>query len=566
MTEDNLHSEPVQENEAASAAPLTNRNCDQKPEQIHSLAQDINIQSDQANPPEAKTDGLEARISELYDFAPPTPVKAKGWLESQIEETQVGIGNIVAERHKGQFLFTESHGWYAWTGIYWQTNRKLLLRAIETVLMNRIAESREEMNEAFALEKAAKEKGEKGCVKADNILKESNFKIKVAKRLLSAKGLNDIENICRSRFEFEATLSQFDRNPWLLNCPNGTLNLKTGILQSHRREDFITRVIETEYHQTAMCPMWEKFLTDIMIGNMAMVLYLQRLLGLCLSGDASNACFFILYGKGRNGKSTLIGTIQELLGERYSQEVPAELLLSHRTNPQGPSEGYARLVGIRMATANESDEGQRLAVSKVKQLTGGDKVTARFLHKPSFEFKPEFKLLLRTNHPPEIPSNDNAIWARVRPIPFLADYKEHPDRELPEKLKSELPGILAWAVRGFHDYLQVGLDEPAFIKDEINRYRSKMDEFCEFLESEILPQFEHTDQDIEASVEEPKKRVIEPLLLKEIHAAYQTWAQEMQVPVLSSKAISSKLKLLDWQEVRREAGMCFSPPRKNNPT
>ena len=225
-----------------------------------------------------------------------------------------------------------------------------------------------------------------------------------------------------------------DRDPWLLNVANGTLNLKTGVLESHSRNDLISRLIPIDYSEAAACPRWLSFLERVTEGDDELIGFLQKAVGYSLTGLTLEQVIFMLYGVGSNGKSTLLNIILELLAD-YGRQTGTETLLVKRGD-QIPN-GVARLAGSRFVSAVETESGRRLAEGLVKQMTGGDRMTARFLHHEFFEFQPTFKLWLAVNHKPRITGSDHAIWRRIRLIPFTLTVPESErDPDLTEKLKT----------------------------------------------------------------------------------------------------------------------------------
>ncbi len=272
---------------------------------------------------------------------------------------------------------------------------------------------------------------------------------------------------------------QLDANPWLLNCLNGTLDLHTGTLRQHRREDLLTKLCPVEYDANAPCPQWMAFLSDVMSRNQALIDYLQRAVGYSLTGNVAEQCLFFLYGTGQNGKSTFLGTIQAMLGD-YAMQAIAELLMV-RANEQHPTE-RADLFGIRFVATIEVESGKRLAEALVKQLTGGDRMRARRMREDFWEFEPTHKIWLAANHKPVIRGQDYAIWRRIRLIPFTVKIPdEKKDATLPDKLKAERPGILAWAVQGCLAWQRNGLAEPDEVTQAVHEYRAEMDVIGQFL-------------------------------------------------------------------------------------
>lgn len=279
-----------------------------------------------------------------------------------------------------------------------------------------------------------------------------------------------------------------DADPWLLNVQNGTLDLRTGTLRPHAADELITRLLPIAYDPAAACPQWRAFMEQIMGDNVPLMTFLQRAVGYALTGLTREQVFFILFGVGANGKSTFLHVVTTLLGD-YARQTPIEtfMLRSHETI----SNDLARLAGVRFVAASEAESQRRLAEALVKQVTGGERIAARFLHKEFFEFTPRFKLFLATNHKPVIHGSDHAIWRRVRLIPFTVTIPdEAQDRELARRLiEQELPGILAWAVEGCLAWQRDGLGLPDEVRAAVEGYRTEMDVIGAFLEEccELMP-------------------------------------------------------------------------------
>jgi putative DNA primase/helicase len=218
-----------------------------------------------------------------------------------------------------------------------------------------------------------------------------------------------------------------------------------------------------------------------MVGDTEMVDYLQRVVGYILTGKMTEQCFFLFYGCGANGKSVFIDLVEYLLGE-YSQSVDFTTFMD--LNRGGaPRNDLAALVGKRLVVAPEGKEGTSLDEGVIKQFTGGDTISVRFLHQEFFQFKPVGKVLLATNHKPAIRGTDEGVWRRMRLIPFLAEFKdERRDPFLTEKLRAEAPAILRWAMEGTQLWLKQGLGMPKAVKEATMEYRSSMDVMQTFLD------------------------------------------------------------------------------------
>jgi putative DNA primase/helicase len=304
-----------------------------------------------------------------------------------------------------------------------------------------------------------------------------------------------------------------DRDPLLLNVQNGTLDLRTLKLRPHAAADLHTRIAGAPYEPDARCPVWLKFLDDIMDADLELIQFLQRAAGLCLSGETKERCFFVPHGMGHNGKSTFLETQRDVLGG-YAAAVPAaELMAARNRNGSSPTPHLVNLPGARFATAVETEEGERLAVAQLKALTGGrDTIPIRGLYGKSFSFRPQFKFWLATNHLPRITDPTASIWGRLYAIPFEVQIPDPArgeecdcegrikDPDLDRKLQAELPGILAWMVRGWQEYRNGGLKPPSRVLDKTREYQRREDVVGRFIqeELEIAPEF-HTRTAILAS-------------------------------------------------------------------
>ena len=294
---------------------------------------------------------------------------------------------------------------------------------------------------------------------------------------------------------------QLDKHKMAFNVPNGTLSLKSGQLVPAKRDYFITKFSPVEFpvwrnteltadssgdilRQTdnADCPMWRRFLDDIFGGDRELIRYIQKAVGYSMTGDTSEQCVFFLYGTGRNGKSTFLDVLREIFGD-YVSNIQPETIMVKNSMGNGINSDIARLKGARMVTTVEPNEGVRLNEGLIKQLTGDDAVTARKLYGNEFEFKPEFKLWMATNHKPIIRGTDDGIWRRIHMIPFTVQIPvDKVDRQLKSKLEREYPAILRWAVEGCLLWQREGLKQPRAVLDMTREYRREMDVISGFLD------------------------------------------------------------------------------------
>lgn len=288
--------------------------------------------------------------------------------------------------------------------------------------------------------------------------------------------------VSQARFEPDIAIKpdQLDANPWYFNCANGTLDLRTGTLLPHSQDDLITKCCNVVYDPRAQCPTWDAFLDRIMAKNQALIGFLRRAAGLTAIGVVFEHVLLFLYGSGRNGKSTFIETMQHVFGD-YAINVNAEILMDQRY--QGHSTGITDLFGKRWVGTVEVSDGRTLAEALVKSLTGGDKIRARRVYENNFEFTPSHTLWMAANDQPKIKGIDEAIWSRIKQVPFDVFIPEDErDLELKSKLKAEASGILNWVVRGCLEWRASGLKEPTEVKVATKEYRETSDDLKPFLD------------------------------------------------------------------------------------
>ncbi len=273
---------------------------------------------------------------------------------------------------------------------------------------------------------------------------------------------------------------KLDTDLWTLNCQNGTIDLKSGKLRPHRRADFLTKVAPVEFDPEAKCVRLDDFLGEVFDGDASLVKFIQRLAGYCLTGSTEEQILPIFYGAGANGKSTLVGALLETLGSDYSMKASADFLLAKRGESHPTA--LADLAGKRLVACVETDEGRRLDEGLAKELTGSDRIRARRMREDHWEFAPTHKIILGTNHRPVVRGTDHAMWRRVRLVPFrFAIPEPQRDKRLSEKLRVELPGILAWCVRGCLEWQRDGLAPPYEVLAATDSYRQEEDVIGTFL-------------------------------------------------------------------------------------
>lgn len=333
--------------------------------------------------------------------------------------------------------------------------------------------------------------------------------------------------------------SQLDRYKAALNTPGGVIDLKSGALAPHDPKNYFTKITAVEYSENADCPRWTAFLDDIFGGDKDLIRYVQKAVGYSLTGATSEQCAFFLYGTGRNGKSTFLDIIRDIFGD-YAANIQPETIMVRNSQGSAINSDIARLKGARLVTSVEPNEGVRINEGLLKQLTGDDTVTARKLYGDEFEFKPEFKLWMATNHKPVIRGTDTGIWRRIHMIPFTCVIPEGKvDRRLKYKLSAELTGIFRWAVEGCLLWQKEGLKMPRAVLEEVREYRREMDVISAFVED--------------------KCTVGKGLSVKssQLFAAYLNWAEQNNEYRMSSTKFGMELAKR-FEKVRTRGGIYFN--------
>jgi putative DNA primase/helicase len=317
--------------------------------------------------------------------------------------------------------------------------------------------------------------------------------------------------------------AQLDPHPMFLSCVNGTIDLDRAALLDHDPEHLITGATEIIYNPDAPCPTWDRFMSEICDGDIDLVAYLQRAVGYSLTARVEEQCLFFLYGNGANGKSTFLAVLQRMLGD-YATTCSADLILTKR-HEQHPT-AIAQLFGKRLAIVGEVDDGRSWDEATVKNLTGSDVITARRMREDAWTFEPRHKLWIAGNYRPGVRGVDNGIWRRMRLIPFTASFRGREDRDLMRKLTLELPGILAWAVRGAQQWARHGLETPARVQAETDEYRAEQDFFRAFMEET----FEITQHEEDRAAR------------SQIVQLYEQWRIRNGAPVLTARGISERIR------------------------
>lgn len=421
-------------------------------------------------------------------------------LPSVAEFTDLGNSRRLAIKYSDRLRYVGAWGWLVWDGMRWARDETgEVVRLAREIVRGIFSEAQYAVNDDTAA--------------------------KVGKWAVASQNRSRIEAmiiLAQSEPEFAVRPGDFDRNSMLLNVANGIIDLRTGELRPHNAGDLITKIAPMKYDPNAECPTWQAFLDRIFDGNTSLIDFLQRAAGYSLTGDTGEQCLFLCYGTGANGKSTFLETLRAVLGD-YAQVAEFSSFLDRRGDTI--RNDIARMAGARCVTAVEAGEGKRLAEVLVKTLTGGDTITARFLHREHFEFRPQFKAWLAANHKPVIRGTDWAIWRRIRLVPFTVTIPEaERDPHMADKLRAELPGILAWAVRGVLEWQRSGLQTPDEVTAATAAYRTEQDVIAAFIDQCCVT--DNPNAEAKAS---------------DLYAAYKTWAEAGNEYIENQRAFGLRL-------------------------
>jgi putative DNA primase/helicase len=353
------------------------------------------------------------------------------------------------------------------------------------------------------------------------------------KSCLARTRINAVTELSRSKLHVQS--DTLDENRDLAGCSDGyVLDLKTGSLSSDDSNFIVTKKFGTNFTQGSTCPEWMKFLQRIFDEDSELINFIQRAVGYSLTGSISEQCLFILIGTGANGKSTFLRVLQHLLGD-YAGTISMQGLMVQRYGSQ--TNDLAHLCGKRFVVASEGERAQSLAESKIKLMTGGDRIACRPLYKDFFEYIPEFKLWLATNDLPTISGTDEAIWRRIRVIEFpITILPEQQDKRLADRLISELPGILQWAIQGLIEWRKIGLSPPECVSQSTKNYRNDNDTIGQWKES--------------ACIFESGLRTS----MKELYESYKFWCENSSLDALPNTAVGKELTRLGYKTVKTKKG------------
>jgi P4 family phage/plasmid primase-like protien len=410
------------------------------------------------------------------------------------EHTDTGNAAEFAKDHAEDVRWTLSHGWLVWDGKRWKVDDTLAVvergKATAARMMTDAAEAYKAASAELA--EATEVDDKEAEAKAQVKLRRAKLALANAKYCRQKKGLDAMLALARSIPGIAVTFDQFDTAHHLFNVDNGTIDLKTGTIRPHRKEDQLTRLSPVTFDRTAEAPVFDRYLCSTFNQSAELIDWLKVYFGSCLTGETRDELLVVFWGSGSNGKSKLIELLLWLMGD-HAWKAPAEILLARRQDPH--PEERASLCGRRFVACAETDQGRRLNEGLVKELTGSDSITARFMHKNSFTFRPTWKLVLATNYRPQIRGQDHGIWRRVKLVPFTQRFwkpDEAPglpelkaDLSLGDKLKGEYPGVLAWMVRGAVEWYATGLPKCKTVDEATQTYRQAEDTVQQFVDQRV---------------------------------------------------------------------------------
>ena len=395
-------------------------------------------------------------VQTLANFKPEQGAGRYAW-------NDIGNGNLFADYYKHAARYVpERKQWFVYSGGIWKPD----IGGI------RVEQLCKELADALMMHAIS--------------LPDGNQKQSFLKHLYSWQRRPRRETILKDAASVHpVSVSQFDRDPFLFNCKNGTLNLRDRSFHEHDPEDLLSKISGVRYDPEARSERWEQFMEQVMQGDRDKTAFLQKALGYALTGDTSHECFFVLYGPtSRNGKGTTMETFLRLLGDYGMTALPDTIAQKQRANGSGPSEDIARLAGARFVNISEPSKNMVLSSALVKTLTGNDTVTARYLNENSFEFRPQFKLFVNTNHLPEVTDSTLFSSGRVKVIPFERHFtEEERDETLKKQLAApeSLSGILNWALEGLWMIRETGFEIPGAVREATESYREDSDKIGRFL-------------------------------------------------------------------------------------
>ncbi|WP_333861988.1 phage/plasmid primase, P4 family [Clostridium sp.] len=413
--------------------------------------------------------------------------------------------------------------WLIWSGKHWQVDCIGRIEVLAKSVIKSLQQQGKELPKSIETE---------------------DIKKQVSKFVLRSENDNRIRAmINQSRTEHNIVLNEMNKDVYLLNLRNGTLNLKTGELQEHNRRDYITRLVNVDFKPGAKCPNWVEFADKIFMGNKELIEYIQKSIGYSMTGDSNLQCFYILHGQGSNGKGTFMKAIMTILGD-YAATLKGNSLME-KIGDEGARGDLAKLEGKYFVCVNELEERKCFDEALVKSLTSGadEVVPVRRMYEEEFDLHPTFKLWMTTNKLPRIKGTDNGIWRRIRKIPFEYNFENDENKDehfFEDKLMPEMSGILNWALEGCLKWQKEGMEVPEDVKLAIDDYKNEMDPVQRFIDDECI-------------VSETCK-----VKISELYTCYTDLCHENKEYVLSTIKLSKRLVEKGFEKERNKHGRYWS--------
>lgn len=429
---------------------------------------------------------------------------------AHLTQGQQRMAHLLADTASGRLLFCRAYGWLTWTGTHWAPDEGVAAR-----------------NELFSLLRRASRDADPKTVKAAN-------------SCMNDGPQRGVLSIAAHLPEFYTTIDQLDQDPYLLNLANGTYDLHAGQLRAHSPDDRLTKIARASYDPTAVGPVWDDHL-EYFQPSLDVREFLQRFFGYSLLGKVTEHVLLICYGaKGANGKGTMDRIIQHTLGD-YATTANQNLLVATRANSaDAPSPARFALLGRRYVGMSETEKRAPIAEALMKNLTGGDIVSARALHKDEITFAPSHTLCLFTNHKPKLSGDDSAVWRRVKLVPFdISRPKAEQDTTIDDQLKLETDYVLMWMLKGYHAWTQQGLDAPASVEAATSEYQYEEDSTSQFIDEHLVPS------------------ATELTPTREVWDAYERFVRETQAVAITPKELYQHMENAGYSRVRRSSGHMF---------
>lgn len=387
-----------------------------------------------------------------------------GEIKKVYENNDTGNAKRLVDKYGHLIRYnTDNNCWYIYDGKRWKVDDTLEIKRLADLIIEDVKSDFINVNDKSEMKELAK-----------------NYD-----RLTSSKGKECMIKESQHLQGIPVLNADFDRDNMMLNVNNGVVDLRDGKIYDHNSDMNLSKIVRINYDPNATCPRWLQFLEEIFLGDKELIEWVQKSVGYSLTGSTKEQCMFFCYGEGSNGKSVFLDTIKNVVGS-YGLNTQPETVMTKKKDVTELGADVARLKGARFVSTVETNQGARLNESLIKQMTGEDDLVARFLYGKPFEFKPEFKIWMATNHRPVIIGTDNGIWRRVKLIPFKATFSgSQIDKDLKNKLTRELSGILNWAVEGCIKWQKEEYTTPSSVEMSTKEYRKEMDVLEKFIEEVI---------------------------------------------------------------------------------